>query len=116
MNTGRLRLGMLSILLSVIAACMGVLSLLSFATSMADLRLANRYAETVRIRYELEKEGRALMSDMENGDTIKTKIEIDGYRLTIEADKNSDETDVHIWSIEKIWVEDTAMDHLWEGD
>ena len=56
MNTGRLRLGMLSILMTVIVICMSVLSLLSYATSLADLRLARRYAETVRIRYELEEE------------------------------------------------------------
>ena len=51
MNTGRLRLGMLSILMTVIVICMSVLSLLSYATSLADLRLARRYAETVRIRW-----------------------------------------------------------------
>ena len=55
MNTGRLRLGMLSILLTVIVICMSVLCLLSYATSMADLRLSQRYANTVRIRYELER-------------------------------------------------------------
>ena len=42
MNTGRLRLGMLSILMTVIVICMSVLSLLSYATSLADLRLARR--------------------------------------------------------------------------
>ena len=63
MNTGRLRLGMLSILLTVIVICMSVLCLLSYATSMADLRLSQRYANTVRIRYELEKEGRQLLNE-----------------------------------------------------
>ena len=116
MNTGRLRLGMLSILLSVIVICMGVLSLLSFATSMADYRLSNRYAQTIRIRYALEEEGRELLSRMGDTDIIETEIEKEGYKLIIGAEKENGKVSVTAWSILKIWEEDTSIDDLWKGD
>ncbi len=109
MNTGRLRLGLLSILLSVIVICMSVLSLLSFATSMADMRLAQRYARTVEIRYQLEKQGRQLIQQQ---GAVNTEIELEGYRLIIESDENGE---IKTWCIEKIWQQDERIDDLWEG-
>ena len=112
MNTGRLRLGMLSILLTIIVICMGVLSLLSFATSEADLRLAERYAQTVKTRYALEGEGRRYMSENEPV-IMDTEIDKDGYKLVIEA---GEDNTIISWRIEKIWEENTKIDDLWKGD
>ncbi|MBQ6335385.1 MAG: hypothetical protein IJI46_09980 [Erysipelotrichaceae bacterium] len=112
MNTGRLRLGMLSILLTIIVICMSVLSLLSFATSSADLRLAKRYARTVEIRYQLEEEGRRLLMESGEDAIIDTEIYKDGYKLVIKADGGN----ITTWSIEKVWEEDTSIDDLWEGN
>ena len=109
MNTGRLRLGMLSILLTVIVICMSVLSLLSYATSLADMRLANRYAKTVEIRYELERQGRLLIR---NQGAVNTEIELEGYKLVIETDESGQ---IKTWCIEKIWQQDDTIDELWEG-
>ena len=111
MNSSRLRLGMLSILLTIIVICMGVLSLLSFATSMADERLSNRYAQTIKIRYELEEEGRRLLKD--STAIIETEILKDGYKLVIEA---QDKDHIRTWRIEKVWDEDTSIDDLWGGE
>ncbi len=110
MNAGRLRLGMLSILLTVIVICMSVLSLLSYATAFSDMRLAQRYAETVRIRYQLEKEGRRNLKD--NGGSWSGQIEREGYRLIVETDE---EGNIVTWCIEKIWQQDDRIDDLWEG-
>ena len=57
MNRIPIRLGPLALLLTVIAICVSSLGVLSVADAAADLRLAERYAETVRIRYELEEKG-----------------------------------------------------------
>ena len=111
MNTGRLRLGMLSILMTVIVICMSVLSLLSYATSLADLRLARRYAETVRIRYELEEEGRALLKEGNTAGIMETEIQKEGYALNIKADG-----DLSLWRIRRIWTEDDSIDERWNGD
>ena len=109
MNTARLRLGMLSLLLTVIVICMSVLSLLSFASSMADERLAQRYARTIEIRYQLEKQGRLLLKQKGR---IDAEIELDGYKLIIETD---DAGEIKTWCIEKIWQQDDRIDDLWEG-
>lgn len=109
MNSSKLRLGMLSILLTIIVICMAVLSLLSFATSMADLRLARRYARTIEIRYELEEEGRRLL---EQQGIIETEIYNEDYKLVIEAEGKDN---IRTWRIEKVWEEDTSIDDLWGG-
>ncbi|MBR3006632.1 MAG: hypothetical protein IKH68_08245 [Erysipelotrichaceae bacterium] len=116
MNTGRLRLGMLSILLTVIVICMSVLCLLSYATSMADLRLSQRYANTVRIRYDLEKEGRQLLNEAGEGSIIETEIQLEGYKLNIKANKENGETVIDTWSVRKIWQEDESVGDLWGGN
>ena len=107
---------MLSILLTVIVICMSVLCLLSYATSMADLRLSQRYANTVRIRYELEKEGRQLLSEAADGSVIDTEIELEGYKLNIKANKENGEASIDTWSVRKIWEEDGSIGDLWGGN
>ncbi len=115
MNNYRYRMVMLSILLSLIVICMGVLSLLSFATSLAQERQAQRYSQTVRIRYELEEEGRRYL--MENrGAPVDTVIEKEGYRLILKAGNENGNTLTEVFSIGKIWEEKDSIDDLWGGN
>ena len=55
MNDVPVRLGPLALLLAVISICVTVLGILTYATSRADVNLAEKYAQTVRARYSLEK-------------------------------------------------------------
>ena len=51
-----IKLGPLAVLLTVISICMTTLGVLAFTTARADWSLAEEYADTVRVRYELEAE------------------------------------------------------------
>ena len=57
-----IKLGPLALLLAVICICLTTLSLLNYSTAKADERLAEKFAETVALRYELEREGQELLS------------------------------------------------------
>lgn len=58
-----IKLGPLALLLTVISICMTVLGLLTFTTARGDLSLAEKYGDTVRLRYELEAEGQAFLGE-----------------------------------------------------
>ena len=105
-----IRLGPLALLLTVISICMSTLSMLSYANAEADLRLAQRYAETTRIRYELEKEGQQWLLSHGSGETV---LEKEGYKLTIRLDASGQPL---LWKIEREWEENTEIPDLWEGD
>ena len=116
---GRIRLEPLALLLCIICICMSVLSLLSFTTSAADMRLAQRYGETVKTRYLLEEEGQRFLLEAESLDTtgiIEKEIEKEGYRLSIVLDKQDDRLTVRSWKIVKVWEQDNGIDGLWKGD
>ena len=63
-----IKLGPLTLLLTVISICLTVLAILSFTTARADLRLAEKYADTVRSRYALEKQGQAFRQELSETD------------------------------------------------
>lgn len=63
MNQVPIKLGPLALLLTIISICLTTLSILTFTTAGADLRLADKYAETVRIRYDLEREGQTFLQE-----------------------------------------------------
>lgn len=107
------RLGPLALLLCVISICMATLSMLSYANAGADLRLAERYAETVYTRYALELEGEEFIRDAaQSGSAQSTRLERNGYILEIAFDGE------HITNMrmEKEWEENTGIQDLWEGD
>ena len=56
-SSGRMpvKLGPLALLLTVISICLTTMAILTFATARADRRLAEKYAATVRLRYELDQ-------------------------------------------------------------
>ena len=61
------KLGPLALLLAVVAICLTILAILSFTTGQADLRLAQRYADTVSERYALEAEGQQYVAIVNEG-------------------------------------------------
>ena len=116
-----IRLGPLALLLSVISICLTTLAILSFATSSADLRLARKYADTMKTRYALEQEGQAFLRDVRQGNVpagaeeedgmISEVFEQDGFELHIRLTKDGR---ILSWRIEKQWEEDTSID-VWPG-
>lgn len=133
MGDSGIRLGPLALLLAVISICVETLGILSIATASADLRIAGRYADTVKTRYALESDGQmflreaeeaarsggiVLLPETETDDAGITWKEIwrDDYRLTagIRADGNGNLT-VVCWRIGKSWEADTDMGNLWNG-
>ena len=61
----RIRLGPIAIFLAVIAAVVATLAMLTFATSRADMALAERFAAVTAIRYELDEEGNRFLQAVE---------------------------------------------------
>lgn len=59
----RVRLGPVAVFLAVIAVVLTSLAILTFATSRADLTMAQRFAEVTRIRYELETDGNQFLQE-----------------------------------------------------
>lgn len=121
-----IKLGPLALLLTVISICLTVLSILNFTTAQADLRLAEKYAETVSTRYALEVEGQELLRELQNSDPAlmdmtrdaagrwHADLERDGAHLRIAVKKAGDGWQVVEWGQEKEWQEDTSL-NVWGG-
>ena len=66
------KLGPLALLLTVISICLTTLAVLTFTTARADRSLAEKYADTVAVRYGLEAEGQRFLRDLAvSSDMIK---------------------------------------------
>lgn len=121
-----IRLGPLALLLTVISICLTTLAILVFTTARADFRLAEKYADTVRVRYALEAEGQeylsladsdpSLLDEPDEQGVIWHTIDHDGTRLRIGL--TSDDKGYHIaaWRTEREWTEDTSIRNLWTGN
>lgn len=121
-----IRLGPLALLLTVISICLTILAILTFTTARADLRLAEKYSETVRARYALEREGQNYLADLDAGRESAPAPEGDGVRL---VDMAHGELLLHIgliddgrggfeivsWRQEKTWEQKETIDNLWNG-
>lgn len=106
-----IRLGPLALLLTVISICLTVLAILTFTTAQADLTLAERYAQTVQTRYELESQGQAFLAAAGPGQE-QTFTE-DDMTLTVALDEAG-----HIarWTFEKNWSQPDTIGGLWPGN
>ena len=121
-----IKLGLLALLLTVISICLTVLAILSFTTARADLRLAEKYAQTVSERYLLEAEGQKLLAELQDSDPGMldmerdangvwwTDLEKDGAHLHIGVKKSADGWEPVAWRMDKDWEEDTELD-VWDG-
>lgn len=117
MNRAPVKLGPLALLLTVISICLTTLAILTFATARADRRLAEKYAATVRLRYELDEEGQAWLGDVFErrvspaaDGAYETVLERDGSTLTIRVENGA----VTAWRHQRTWEEDLDLD-LWPG-
>ena len=128
MNEVPMKLGPLALLLTVISICMTTLAILTFTTARADQSLAEKYAETVKERYELEAQGQAYLAetsdDLSQGMIFLTDadgiiwntLEQDNARLRIGVKDTGRGTYlVNTWQIERQWEEDTSIGNLWPG-
>ena len=132
MKQAKIRLGPLSLLLTVISICLTVLSILTYTTARADMRLAEKYARTVETRYALERRGQELlmaadeaaadgtlefMDELEPGQrgTYRCTLEEDGTRLRIALRENGGAVTVEEWKLDREWDEDLTI-HVWQGN
>lgn len=130
MKTVPIKLGPLALLLTVISICLTTLAVLTAATAKADMRLAEKYADTISSRYQLEAEGQRFLAEVRGAinegrvpdiegaeigaDSIYKTFERDGVTLFVEL---STENGVSIrqWCIYKEWQEDDSIGSLWTG-
>ncbi len=132
-HTG-IRLGPLAFLLAVISICMTMLGILAIATANADLRIAGKYADMVKIRYELEAEGHIFLSEAgtfaEAGAALyllpDTETDTDGVTRKVirredwrlHAGIRLDEAgkiEIVSWRIDRAWEPEPGMGDLWNG-
>lgn len=134
MGHGGVRLGPLVFLLAVISICVETLDILAIATASADLRIAERYADMVKIRYELETSGQMFLGEAQetvsSGSTLDmlpdTRTDEEGvtwkeiwkndYRLMagIRMDEDGN-LRVVCWKIGRVWEDQTDMGDLRDG-
>ncbi len=120
-QTTPVRLGPLALLLSVISICLTILAVLSYTTAGADMRLAERYAQTVGTRYELERKGQQKLQELsdrgpESGSYEEQIVSEDGLAsLQIRAERGPDGLRILEWRFAHAWEEDTDVDGLWPG-
>ncbi len=126
-----IKLGPLALLLAVVSICLTTLAILTFATARADLRLAEKYADTVSTRYALERQGQEFLrelseTDRADWDLMGWEPDADGIcRESFEQDgtvlevgfraKGGKSFEVVSWRIEKTWTEDESIGELWDG-
>ena len=133
MNERPVRLGPLALLLSVIGICLAVLSILTWSTAAADLRLARRYADTVSVRAALQTEGQQILADAEDAvkegmpltildgavpqpdGSVRIEREQEGYRLIIELTETDGRCEILRRAVHREWTPDESMGNLWNG-
>lgn len=128
-----MRLGVLAVLLLVISVCLATLAVLTISTSQADLRLAERYADTTRQQYQREQAGQTFLREAEQAleagvplDTLDGVTESEGvYEKTISLGNAAlhvgirpEETGgltVVRWETDAQWVPREPARRLWDG-
>ena len=126
MKQAPIRLGPLALLMTVISICLTILAILTFTTARADLRLAEKYAETVQTRYALERQGQAYLSRLNAGEVaaleadetgvLCTELEQEGVRLSIGlVPDGAGGYAVVSWRQEKEWEPNDDIGNLWSG-
>ena len=125
-----IKLGPLALLLAVVSICLTTLAILTFATARADLRLAEKYADTVSTRYALERQGQEFLRELSETDRAdwdlmgwepdadgicRESFEQDGTVLEVGFRAKGKRFEVVSWRIEKTWTEDESIGELWDG-
>ena len=94
----KIRLGPIAVFLAVIAAVVATLAILTFATSRADVALAERFAAVTVIRYELDEEGGRFLQEVEeagaqaagNADTLAAESREEGQTAALAAERREE--------------------------
>jgi hypothetical protein len=131
MNQVPIKLGPLALLLTVISVCLTTLAILTFATARADLRLAEKSAETVSTRYQLEIKGQEFLKELSEADPADyglMDLERDAAGVWHTEFREGDavlhigfrssaggQVQVVSWRMEKDWAEDDSLGDLWDG-
>ena len=131
MNQVPIKLGPLALLLPVISVCLTTLAILTFATARADLRLAEKSAETVSTRYQLEIQGQEFLKELSETDPADyglMDLERDAAGVWHTEFREGDavlrigfrssaggQVRVVSWRMEKDWAEDDSLGDLWDG-
>ena len=125
-----IRLGPLALLMAVISICLTTLAILTYTTARADLRLAEKYAETVRTRYALEQQGQDFLRELSETDPAdygltdwerdaagiyRTVLKQDGARLSIGFRPEGEGYALVSWQHGRDWTEDEDIGELWDG-
>ena len=137
----KIRLGPVAVFLTVVAAVLATLAILTFSTARADEVLAERFASVTQTRYALEADGNRFLAELgrapENAGTpgaaqdaagriggasvlpdggVRYTSERDGYTLTVEVrPAEAGEWQIDTWKITKEWEEEDPFDDLWLG-
>lgn len=129
MNQVPIKLGPLTLLLTVISICLTTLAILTFTTARADMSLAEKYARTVSDRYELEREGQQFLQELSaegdagqtgNNDLVTDQtgiswktFEKEDARLLIGLSGKDGKYQVVTWKQYKEWEQDDDIGNLW---
>lgn len=135
MDTKKVRLGSISILMSVILLCVTVLAVLSLTSARADDVMAQRFADQTSAYYDLQNEGQrylakadeeikksgfdgaigALSADgayLDLDGNIVREIENETMKLTIILSSGVDGYKVEVYRTGILWEEDLTLDLL----
>lgn len=129
MKQAPVKLGPLALLLAVISICLAILAILTFSTARADLRLAEKYAQTASLRCSLEAKAQELLSDYgANGPSgapaewerdpegvYWRTLEQDGFRLRIGLRDLGSDYEIVAWMQEREWTQNEHIENLWTG-
>ncbi|MBR1455745.1 MAG: hypothetical protein IJ594_01125 [Oscillospiraceae bacterium] len=125
-----IKLGPLTLLLTVISICLTTLAILTFTTARADMRLAEKFADTVQTRYALEAQGQDFLREIRDLDPADLSLmdlerdasgvywktlEQDGSKLRIGFTFDRNGSRVTAWRQEKEWEQETGIPNLWNG-
>lgn len=131
------RLGTISVLFTVVVLCVSVLAVLSVTTVRADQAMAQRYAQQVSARSELENEGQRWLKAVQDaasekgaaltqadlpegtqldGQVVQAALSTDERTLTVklELDFDGASTNVRVlsWVNSANWQEDERLEVL----
>lgn len=128
-----IRTGTLTILITLVAVCLAVLSVLSFSTAHADLTLAEKSLEHFYQDTELQNQGQHWLESLDQSlfydyaitlgetqpdGTISTTLKQSNGRCLEIAVKPTLQSDTRYtiirWQFSQVWEPDTSL-NLWDG-
>ncbi len=129
MKNTNMKLGPLALILTVISICMAILAILSYTTAHADKRLAEKYADNIAVRYQLEREGQKYLADVcgsladgtagyvpDESGIIWNTIQSGDDALRIGIEPTEDGVRTVYWRQEHAWEPNTDIGQLWTGE